>query len=93
MKTRAGGHLGGRLVTTMSKLFITFALIVLACSGAHAARGQAAASQQHLIGEITAVDLAAGLITVRTDAGATVHVKTDERTLYRRLPPGETSLQ
>ncbi len=51
------------------------------------------AAQQHLIGEVTAIDQAAGLITVRTDAGATVNVKTDERTLYRRLPPGETSLQ
>ena len=51
------------------------------------------AAQQRLIGEVTAMDQAAGLITVRTDAGATVNVKTDERTLYRRLPPGETSLQ
>ncbi len=92
-----------RPVKTMSKLFITLALAALACSVAPVARAQTApeqqqaaaprAAQQHLIGEVTAMDQAAGLITVRTDAGATVNVKTDERTLYRRLPPGETSLQ
>ena len=86
----------------MFKLFITLALAALACSAAPVSHGQTApqqqaaaprAAQQHLIGEVTAIDQAAGLITVRTDAGATVNVKTDERTLYRRLPPGETSLQ
>lgn len=86
--------LGGRLVKTMSKLLITFALSMLACSGATLAHGQTAAQQQqHLLGEVTSVDQAAGLVTVRTDAGATVTVTTDERTIYRRLPPGETSLQ
>ena len=89
----------------MSKLFINLALAALACLVAPVSHGQTAppppqqqaaaprAAQQHLIGEVTAIDQAAGLITVRTDAGATVNVKTDERTLYRRLPPGETSLQ
>lgn len=86
----------------MSKLSIILALAALACLAAPVSHGQTAqqqqaaparAAQQHLIGEVTAIDQAAGLITVRTDAGATVNVKTDERTLYRRLPPGETSLQ
>lgn len=81
----------------MSKLFRTFALALLACFGAHAAPGQTAPppsqQPQHLLGEVTAVEQAAGLVTVRTDAGATVTVTTDERTVYRRLPPGETSLQ
>ncbi|HEX6624150.1 MAG TPA: hypothetical protein VF064_10590 [Pyrinomonadaceae bacterium] len=86
----------------MSKLCITLTLAALACFVSPVSRGQTAppqqaaaprATQQHLIGEVTAIDQAAGLITVRTDAGATVNVKTDERTLYRRLPPGETSLQ
>lgn len=89
----------------MSKLFLNLALAALACLVTPVSHGQTApppqqqqaaaprAAQQHLIGEVTAIDQAAGLITVRTDAGATVNVKTDERTLYRRLPPGETSLQ
>ncbi|HZI17905.1 MAG TPA: hypothetical protein VEY09_04850 [Pyrinomonadaceae bacterium] len=51
-----------------------------------------ARAQQHLIGEVTAVDAAAGQLTVRSDAGATVTLRTDEKTLFRRVPPGQTSL-
>ena len=49
--------------------------------------------QQHLIGEVTATDQATGQITVKTDAGASVTVTADERTIYRRLPPGQTSIE
>jgi co-chaperonin GroES (HSP10) len=48
--------------------------------------------QQHLIGEVTATDQTTGQLTVRTDAGASVVVSTNERTTYRRLPPGQTSI-
>jgi len=50
------------------------------------------AAQQHLIGEVTATDPTTGQITVKTDAGASVSVMVNERTIYRRLPPGQTSL-
>lgn len=51
------------------------------------------AQQQHLIGEVTATDQASGQITIKTDAGATALVMTNERTVYRRLSPGETSVE
>jgi len=54
--------------------------------------GAPRASQQHVIGELTAMDQAAGQITVKTDTGSSVNVTVNERTLYRRLPPGQTSL-
>jgi hypothetical protein len=79
----------------MSRLFIIAAAAALTLSNLPAAQGPAAfarAAQQHLIGEVTALDAAAGRITVKSDAGAAVEVTTDEKTLYRRIPPGQTSL-
>ena len=49
-------------------------------------------ARQRVVGEVTAVDSSAGGLTVRTDAGETVAVTTDDKTIIRRLPPGETSL-
>jgi hypothetical protein len=54
---------------------------------------RAAQQQQHLIGEVTATDQTTGQLTVKTDAGASVIVTADERTIYRRLPPGQTSIE
>ncbi|HVF48924.1 MAG TPA: hypothetical protein VNA19_02480 [Pyrinomonadaceae bacterium] len=87
----------------MKKILPTLALLALALCGAvspsHAQTpapaatvGATRAAQAHLIGEVTAVEAATGHLTVKTDAGASVSVSTDERTRYRRLPPGETSL-
>jgi hypothetical protein len=57
------------------------------------AQGDAARpARQRVVGEVTAVDSSAGGLTVRTDAGETVGVTTDDKTTIRRLPPGETSL-
>ena len=60
-----------------------------AASGA-AAR---ATQQQHLLGEVTAVDQTTGQITVKTDAGTSVTVSVNDQTVYRRVPPGQTSLE
>lgn len=51
------------------------------------------AAQQHLIGEVTAMEQTTGQFTVRTDAGSSVVVTVNERTIYRRLPPGQTSIE
>jgi hypothetical protein len=63
-----------------------------ALPAAFAATHRTAQQQQHLIGEVTGLDQATGQITVKTDAGSSVTVATDERTTYRRMPPGQTSL-
>src|SRR3712207_1412376 len=80
----------------MRKLFIAGALAALALSTLAAAQttpnAPAAAVRQHLIGEVTAVDAATGRLTVKTDAGSTVEVTPDEQTVFKRIPPGESSL-
>lgn len=58
--------------------------------GAAAARP---AQSQHLIGEVTSLDAPGGRVVLRTDSGAAVAVRVDEKTLYRRVPPGQTSLE
>ena len=85
----------------MKRSLITFTLAAVALSCAAATtRAQTpsdpaaatARASQHLIGEVTALDPSGGQITVKTDAGATVNVTTNEKTIYRRVPPGQTSL-
>ncbi|HWN09259.1 MAG TPA: hypothetical protein VNO50_08335 [Pyrinomonadaceae bacterium] len=49
-------------------------------------------AQQHLIGEVTAIDPTANLITIKTDAGGSVIVAVNADTKYRRLPPGQNNL-
>ena len=84
-------------------LFIfAFSALLIAAGGsssylANAQTGQTPAgapraAQQHVIGEVIVMDPATGQISVKTDAGATVSVTVNERTIYRRMPPGETSL-
>ena len=84
----------------MKRSLITFTLAAAALSCAAASRAQTptapaaatARASQHLIGEVTALDPAGGQITVKTDAGSSVNVTTNEKTVYRRVPPGQTSL-
>ncbi|MBI4454838.1 MAG: hypothetical protein HY644_02955 [Acidobacteria bacterium] len=53
----------------------------------------AGTSLERVIGEVTATDPSAKQITVKADAGGTVTVIFQERTLCLRLPPGETDLK
>jgi hypothetical protein len=48
--------------------------------------------QQNLIGTVSAIDMVAGKVTVKTDAGGSVTFSTNEKTTVRRVPPGQTSL-
>ncbi|MBA3240999.1 MAG: hypothetical protein H0T60_07200 [Acidobacteria bacterium] len=84
----------------MRRFFNIIALAALACFNSAAALGQTAqklpphapAAQNHLIGEVTAVDAATGQLTVKWDTGEVFVVMTSEKTAYRRIPPGETEL-
>lgn len=51
------------------------------------------ATTDRVVGEITAVDSGNKQLTLRTTAGRVFSVKTDEKTQYRRVPPGETTLE
>jgi hypothetical protein len=44
------------------------------------------------IGEVQSIEASNKLITIKTDAGAEVLVLFTDRTTYKKLPPGETSL-
>jgi co-chaperonin GroES (HSP10) len=45
-----------------------------------------------VVGEVTTIDEGHGQLSVKTTSGASVTVKLDEKTLYRRVPAGETTL-
>src|SRR5262245_55420860 len=44
------------------------------------------------IGEVQSIDTSGKLITIKTDAGSVVMVLYTDRTTYKKLAPGETSL-
>lgn len=47
---------------------------------------------KHAIGEVKTIDAAAKQLTIQTDAGSTVTVTISDKTTYKKLAPGETSL-
>lgn len=54
--------------------------------------GGAARVQTNLIGDVTAIDRSAGKIVVQTEAKTSVTVTVGEKTVFRRVAPGQTSL-
>jgi len=47
---------------------------------------------KYAIGEVKTIDAAARQLTIKTDAGSTVSVVLSDKTTYKKLAPGETSL-
>ena len=47
---------------------------------------------KHAIGEIKTIDAAAKQLTIKTDAGSIVTVSLSDKTTYKKLAPGETTL-
>jgi hypothetical protein len=45
-----------------------------------------------VIGQVKSIDAAAKLMVVQTDSGAQVNVMLSDKTAYKRIPPGETTL-
>ncbi|HWS56720.1 MAG TPA: hypothetical protein VN228_21470, partial [Pyrinomonadaceae bacterium] len=79
----------------MRKIWATLALALSLAGAAASARGQAAdpgITAGGVIGEVVAVDAAAKQMSVRTDAGSVVTVAVAANTVFKRLPPGETTL-
>ena len=54
--------------------------------------GDPGIAARHAIGEVKTIDAATKQITIKTDAGSTVSVVLSDKTTYKRLAPGETSL-
>jgi hypothetical protein len=47
---------------------------------------------KYAIGEVKSIDATAKQLTIKTDAGSTVTVSLSDKTTYKKLAPGETSL-
>ena len=47
---------------------------------------------KYAIGEVKTIDAAAKQLTIKTDAGSTVSVVLSDKTTYKKLAPGETSM-
>ena len=89
----------------MRKSVIVFALTALCFAAITRAEGQTPSSQaaapqaadaavtpNGVIGEVTAIDLAARQMTIKTDAGSIITVTLADNTIYMRVPPGEKTL-
>src|SRR5919205_346412 len=84
----------------LARLLTSIALVMLAGAAAREARifaqqtGQEAPSAQNrLVGEVQTANAGAGELTIKTDDGRTVTLKTAERVSVLRIPPGETNTQ
>src|SRR6185295_15383872 len=53
---------------------------------------EAGVTAKFAIGEVQSIDTSGKLITIKTDAGSVVMVLYTDRTTYKKLAPGETSL-
>ncbi len=79
----------------MRTLFFAAALGIITLLASSPAFAQAADSNitaKYAIGEVKAIDAAAKQLTIKTDAGSVVVVSLGEKTTYKKLAPGETSL-
>ncbi|HKS29311.1 MAG TPA: DUF5666 domain-containing protein [Pyrinomonadaceae bacterium] len=80
-------------------LTLSIALVLLAGAASREARvfaqagADAPSAQNRLVGEVQSANLTAGELTIKTDDGRTVLLKTAERVSVLRIPPGETSTQ
>jgi Cu/Ag efflux protein CusF len=78
----------------MRTLFFAAAIgiITLLDSSSFAQTADPNITAKYAIGEVKAIDAAAKQLTIKTDAGSVVTVSFGDKTTYKRLAPGETSL-
>ena len=86
----------------MKKFVLAFALAFVALFSASRASAQTPAAtpgqlpsgvtSNGVIGDVAAVDAASKQLFVKTDGGAVVVVVLSDATVYKRVPPGETTL-
>ena len=74
--------------TTLTSL--TRVLLCTAVAAGAALAQDAAAKSVRVIGEVTAAD--GSSLTIKTDAGTSTAVLLDQKTVFQRIPPGETDV-
>src|SRR3712207_1682844 len=55
--------------------------------------GQTRLAADRVLGDVTAIDAANNKISLKPAAGPAVAVNVDDKTLYRRVPPGEKNVE
>ena len=79
----------------MRAFFYAVAMGVITLFASHATQAQATdpgITAKHAIGEVKNIDSAAKQLSITTDAGSMVTVSLTDKTIYKRLAPGETAL-
>ena len=69
---------------------LTRVLLFTAIAASAALAQDAAAKSVRVIGEVTAAD--GSSLTIKTDAGTSTAVLLDQKTVFQRIPPGETDV-
>ena len=87
----------------MRKLLVILSVAAIVLSFGGTTTGQSPQSSPTLprtaeisdraLGEVTAIDLTTKKISVRTETSQQITVNVDEKTLIRRVPPGETNVE
>lgn len=82
-----------RLISLFSLLTLVVVSTAIACGQTAASAGATAQrpAQNRVVGEVMAINPATRQLTVKTSAGESVTILVDERTSFRRIPPGETA--
>ncbi len=76
----------------ISALMLLSAALLAAAAVASGQTPDPGVTANGVIGEVVAVDAKAKQVFVKTDAGAVITVAVADSTLYKKLPPGETTL-
>jgi hypothetical protein len=71
---------------------VAIALIGLQVSATAFQQTDAHITAKYALGEVKAIDATAKLITIKTDAGSIIVASYTDKTTYKKVPPGETSL-
>ena len=80
----------------LGSLFVVILLTATSSKGSAqtpAATSQTSSTQSRVVGEVTAVDKTANQVTIKSDAGESITIVTNQASSVLRLPAGETSAQ
>jgi co-chaperonin GroES (HSP10) len=73
-------------------VMLAFSTLVQTASLAHAQTSDPAITKSQVYGKVSEINASAGLIVLKTAAGSVVTANVNEKTVYQRVPPGETDL-
>ena len=73
-------------------VMLAFSTLVPRASLANAQTGDPAITKSQVYGKVSEINASAGLIVLKTAAGSVVSASVNEKTVFQRMPPGETDL-